>query len=345
MTEKLVREMTILGVDDQEDGVILLEQVLRKAGYGKVITTTDSREVVRLCEEISPDLLILDLHMPQPSGYEILDELALRKGEANSFPILVLTADITPAAKVKALAMGAKDFLTKPWEQVDLLLQVRNLLETQLLYRKLRESRHTASAQIAEFSAAGGAAEALHRLALALECFDAELGNRATRVSRTASRLADEMGCGPEAAAQIRVAARIYDIGMLAVPSDVRHKFDGLSAGERNILRKHAAAAEHILSDASGSVELSRQIAVSHHERWDGGGYPAGISGEAIPLAARIVAVAERLDHLTHPSSDSSGLTNQEALVEIRRQSGFAFDPEVVTALARSLDPAPASVR
>jgi len=137
MTETEIRQGKILIVDDQDDSVALVEQMLRKAGYLNVIGTVDSRETLRLCEEFRPDLLILDLNMPPPNGYEILESLAMRPRQEFYFPIMVLTADMTPMAKVKALSMGAKDFLTKPVEHVDLLLRVRNLLEIRLLHRLL----------------------------------------------------------------------------------------------------------------------------------------------------------------------------------------------------------------
>jgi putative two-component system response regulator len=141
MTEKEIRQGRVLIVDDQEDGVALVQQMLRKAGYQNVAATVDSRETLRLCEEFNPDLLILDLNMPPPNGYEILDRLAMRPRQESYFPIMVLTADMTPMAKMKALSMGAKDFLTKPVEHIDLLLRVRNLLETRLLYRQLEMER------------------------------------------------------------------------------------------------------------------------------------------------------------------------------------------------------------
>ena len=136
-----IRDAKILLVDDHEDGVVLLEQILRKAGYQNVFSTTDSRECVRMCEVIGPDLLILDLNMPEPDGYDILDQLALRPETGNRMPILVLTADITPIAKLKALSLGARDFLSKPVEQIDLLLRVRNVLETRFAFLEVEKMK------------------------------------------------------------------------------------------------------------------------------------------------------------------------------------------------------------
>ena len=340
MTESLIRQAKIFLVDDQEDGVVLLEQMLRKAGYSNLFSTTDSRQALSLYQQISPDLLILDLHMPPPDGYEVLDQLAIRPVKETYSPILVLTADITPIAKLKALSMGARDFLTKPVEQVDLLLRVRNLLETRMAYRELEQERLLRSAERAVHSSFQPEGEVLARLGLILECCDTELSERAGRVSRTAALIAEAAGLSSESAARIEQASRVYDLGMLAVPDEVRHKSAPLSREERQLLRNHTWAAEKILKGSDGALTMVRDIAVGHHERWDGGGYPNGLRGEAIPVPARIVAVAEAFDLLTHDTAEKPGMSAQDAIAEILRQSGFAFDPEMAVALAHALAPA-----
>jgi len=330
-----IREAKILVVDDHEDGVMLLQQLLQKAGYANVFATTDSRETVGMCEEVAADLLILDLNMPPPSGYDILDQLALRPGKENRLPILVLTADITPMAKLKALSLGAKDFLTKPVEQVDLLLRVRNLLETRFAFRQMEQERKARSA--AETKTGGN--EMLERLAAVIACWDPQASDRAARVSRSAALLAKALSLSATESHQIEEAARLYDLGMLAIPEAIR-KAGTLSPEEKALLRTHAAAAERILgrtSSGHGGLKLPLDIAASHHERWDGSGYPQGLGGEAIPLEARIVAVAEALDSLVHPETGKHPLSVHDAVSEVRRQAGFAFDPAVVDALQRTV--------
>ena len=336
MTETLIRQAKIFVVDDQEDGVVLLQQMLAKAGYANVYATTDSRKTLSMYQELTPDLLILDLHMPPPNGYEILDQLAVRPNKELFFPILVLTADITPIAKLKALSLGAKDFLTKPVEHVDLLLRVRNLLETRLLYYQLERERRLRTMGEADARARQSGQEILDRLATAMDCCDPRLTERAARVSETVSRLAETMGLPSDFAAELERAARIYDLGMLAVPAALHHKSGALSQDEKTSIRNHTAAAERILAGEGGDLELPRKVATAHHERWDGDGYPNGLKGDEIPLPARIVAVAEAFDQLTHPGDDRPPMTIDEALAEITRQSGFAFDPAIAAALQQS---------
>lgn len=330
-----IREAKILLVDDHEDGVAVLQQMLNKAGYANVFATTDSRETVGMCQEIAADLLILDLNMPPPSGYDILDQLALRPGKQNNLPILVLTADITPMAKLKALSLGAKDFLTKPVEQVDLLLRVRNLLETRAAFLQLEQARKVRSSEESKSKLIGN--EILERLAAAVECWDPQVAERAARISRSAGLLVKALGLSAAEAVQIEEAAIVFDLGLLAVPDEIRRSWT-LSPDERTRLRTHVTVAERILGKtASGhpSLKMPLDIATNHHERWDGGGYPRGLRGEAIPLEARIVAVAEALDLLVHPDSGKPPLSVNDAVSEVVRQSGFAFDPAITNALQR----------
>ena len=278
-----IREAKILLVDDHEDGIALLQQMLQKAGYSNVFATTDSRETVRMCEELAADLLILDLNMPPPSGYDILDQLALRPGKETGMPILVLTADITPMAKLKALSLGAKDFLTKPVEQVDLLLRVRNLLETRSLYRQIEQSRNTRGEE-SKARMSRDTNEVLERLFATLECCDPSLAERGTRVGRWAGQLAQAAGLPISEAAQMESAARVFDLGMLAVPIKSGNP-ESQARRIRDFLRIHVTAAERMLGKTAAghsAIKLALEIAAHHHERWDGGGYPLGLSGQAI---------------------------------------------------------------
>jgi putative two-component system response regulator len=137
--EDILKNARILVVDDEEVNVTLVERILNRAGYSNVATTTDPLQVVRLFRECEPDLLVLDLHMPQLDGFEVMDRLAAVMTEETYLPILVLTADATPAAKHRALSMGARDFLLKPFDAVEVVLRIRNLLETRMLYLQLHD--------------------------------------------------------------------------------------------------------------------------------------------------------------------------------------------------------------
>lgn len=145
-TDKTINTARILIVDDEENNIVVLERLLRQAGYSEIHCTTDSKATIRLHGQLLPDLIFLDLHMPEPNGFELLEQLSQNRTEDVPWvPVLVLTADITPSAKLKALALGANDFLTKPIERCELLLRTRNLLQTRFLQRDLL--RQSASLQ------------------------------------------------------------------------------------------------------------------------------------------------------------------------------------------------------
>ena len=330
MNEKQIREGSILIVDDQRDAVALLRQMLAKAGYTRLHTTSDSREVIAMCQEFDPDLLILDLHMPTPSGFEIMEQLSAerRTGEAY-LPVLVLTADATPMTRLKALSMGAKDFLTKPVDHVDLLLCVRNLVETRLLYRALyRTEPAPPIASPPPQCPADSGDEILAVLTALIEQCDPVLGARGRRVSRICGAVAVALGRPVSHGAQIERASRIFDLGMMCMPAPLRAKSGLLTPSEQDYWRKHATISEQILPARAGVLDVARQIACGHHERWDGDGYPNGFKGDQIPLAARILAASLCYDDLTQ-----EGSSPQQAVDEIKRQGGFAFDPAVAAAL------------
>jgi PleD family two-component response regulator len=146
--EDILKTARILVVDDEEVNVILVERILNRAGYSNVSVTTDPRQVVRLFQECEPDLLVLDLHMPHLDGFEVMDRLAAVVPEETYLPILVLTADATPAAMHRALSMGARDFLLKPFDAIEVVLRVRNLLETRMLHRQLHDQNALLESQV-----------------------------------------------------------------------------------------------------------------------------------------------------------------------------------------------------
>jgi DNA-binding response OmpR family regulator len=146
--EDIVKTARILVVDDEEVNVILVERILNRAGYSNVAVTTDPRQVVQLFRESEPDLLVLDLHMPHLDGFEVMDRLAAVVPEETYLPILVLTADATPAAMHRALSMGARDFLLKPFDAIEVVLRIRNLLETRMLHRQLHDQNALLETQV-----------------------------------------------------------------------------------------------------------------------------------------------------------------------------------------------------
>ena len=323
----------ILIVDDQENNCRVLDRMLRRAGYSQIKTTTDPRAVLPLFTTFKPDLVLLDLHMPHLDGFAILHELAPYLPDAGYLPILVLTADITPESKQKALSIGAKDFLSKPFDRAEVLLRIKNLLEGRFLYLALQNQNQVLEekVRVRTRELEESEIEILERLAVAAEFRDDDTREHTKRVGRTSALLARGMGMTDTHVELIRRAAPLHDIGKIAIPDHILLKLGRLTPEEFAVIRTHTTIGARILSGSRFPLlQLAEQIALTHHEHWDGGGYGAGLRGESIPLAGRIVAVADVFDALVHARPYKPAWPVEDAKAEIERAGGRQFDPRVV---------------
>lgn len=222
----------ILVVDDQESNVILLRRVLERAGHARVHTTTQSSEVLTRIDEVKPDLILLDLHMPPPDGLTILRQLAELTATDDYLPILVITADITEDAKERALSLGAKDFLSKPFNATEAVLRVRNLLQARLLHTGERAQNELLEQRVRERTRDLEAAqfEILDRLALVADFRDDVTGDHARRVGQSAEALALALDLPPTVAELYRWASPLHDIGKVGIRDDILLKLGRGSA-------------------------------------------------------------------------------------------------------------------
>ena len=316
--------LRILVVDDEQPNVDLVVALLRRDGHTQVSGTTSAADALARAAAAPPDLVVLDLHMPGVDGYGVLERLPA------GTPVLVLTADATREAKERALTLGASDFLTKPFDVVEARLRIRNLLAARAATVQLEDTvrRRTAQLDAARL-------EVLEKLALAAEFRDDDTQEHTRRVGARAARLATVLGLGPSEVELIGQAAPLHDVGKLGVPDAVLLKPGPLDATERERMQAHADIGRRILAGSSSPVlRLAEQIAHTHHERWDGTGYPRGLAGEAIPLPGRIVAVADVFDALTHVRPYKPAWPADRAYAELCAQAERQFDPAVVNAFA-----------
>jgi cyclic di-GMP phosphodiesterase len=343
MAARVMTQARILVVDDQESNVQLLERLLRLKGYEQIESITDSRLTVERFLATRPDLILLDLRMPHLSGLEVLEELQPLIGVEEYLPILILTADTAPETRQTALSMGAKDFLNKPFDAVEVLLRIRNLLETRLLYLQLRDQNAVLDRKVRERTRELEEAqtEILSRLALAAEYRDDQTGEHTRRVGHIAALLARALGLSEAEVELIRSAAPLHDIGKIGIPDAVLLKPGRLTAAEYEVMKSHTEIGARILSGSRFPLmRLAQEIARSHHEYWDGSGY-YGLVGERIPLASRIVTVADAFDALTHDRPYRMGRTIRAAIEELRREAGRQFDAQIVEALSQVLEREP----
>jgi putative two-component system response regulator len=325
----------ILIVDDQAPNVILLERMLEQWGYEHVHSTTQSHEAPNLCAELNPDLVLLDLQMPKPDGFELMEILGPSIQAAPRMPVLVLTADATPATRQRALGVGASDFLNKPLDPIEVRLRIANLLETRRLEVDMLGQNQLLEHRVLERTCDLERArlELLERLALAAEYRDDNTQEHAQRVGRTTALLGAAMSLSAEDEEVLLRAAPLHDIGKIGVPDAILLKSASLTAEEFSVMKAHTTIGAQILSGSEFPIlTTAERIARSHHERWDGSGYPHRLAGEDIPLAGRLVALADVFDALVHERPYKPAWTVDRAVSEIVSLAGSHFDPNIVQA-------------
>ncbi|MCA9836365.1 MAG: response regulator [Trueperaceae bacterium] len=338
----------ILIVDDVESNVMFLQALLEMNGFSNLQCLTDSREVIPAVQREEADIILLDLMMPHLSGFEVMEALHEVLPSSTFLPILVLTADMTQETKQKALASGAMDFLTKPLEVTEVLQRTQNLLHTRFLHKQQQaHSQHLEdlvkkrTQVLAETITALERAnqEILMRLAKVAEYRDDTSGEHTQRVGKLAYHCAKVLGKDENYCLRLEQAARLHDIGKIGIADSILQKPGSLSPEEMALMHKHCEIGAHLLEDSQLEVlKLARSIALNHHERWDGKGYPQSLKQDEIPLEGRIVAVADVYDALTHSKPYRRAWTIEEARVLIRRESGCYFDPTVVEAFFAVLE-------
>ena len=342
MQNRIFKNARILIVDDEAANIELLRRLLERAGFDKVESTTEPADAARLYVKYRPDLILLDLHMPEMDGLAVMDQLN-EIAEASYLPILMLTGDMTPAARQEALARGAKDFVSKPFHSDEVLLRIRTLLETRFLYFQVQSQNTILEAKVRDRTRELEAAqeEIMERLARAAEFRDDNTGQHTQRVGQMSALLARQLGLPDGQVSLIARAAPLHDVGKIGVPDVILMKIGRLTPAEFEIVKQHTVIGARILSGGKFDLlKLAEEIALSHHERWDGDGY-AGMRGADVPLAGRIVAVADVFDALVQQRPYKPAWPVAEAIAEIDRQRGRQFDPDVVDAFLRVIHTAP----
>jgi putative two-component system response regulator len=327
----------ILIIDDVESNVRLLARLLARAGYRHVATTTDARNAIEAYRVEQPHLVLMDLRMPHVDGFALLQQMHDLAPSDEVVPVLVITADAAPESRLRANLLGAADYLIKPYLLEEVVLRVDALLElrahAQQGFRAIAELQQAVQGGFTSW--ANDTQEvALRRLTEASAHWDSMTEGHPDRVGELTADLAAELGLPIEMIDALRQVAPLHDIGKSAIPVEILEKPGALTAEEMAVAQRHAAIGALILSGSPFPLfRLAAEVAVSHHERWDGTGYPRRLSGTNIPLVGRIVAVADVFDALTHRRAYKSAWTAEQALEEIIAQRKKHFDPRVVDAL------------
>lgn len=331
--------------DDSITNVMFLSKIVEAQGISRINTFTDPRKAVAHLQENKStiSLLILDIEMPHMSGFDVMREI-LPEGRAtdlssqHAFPILVITGLLETETRHRALQSGASDFLNKPIDQVEVGLRVRNMLRIEQAYRlqatlaqRMEKEVERRTRQLNE------AIDTLvNRLALAGELRDNETGLHVARVGRYSRLLAEELGLPMDMCFMIEKAAQLHDIGKIGIPDSILHKQGLLDDAERAVMQTHTDKGVALLGEHDSLlIQIAASIAAGHHERWDGSGYPRGLTQQAIPIEACIVAVADVFDALTTFRPYKDPWPTDKVFEFFRERAATEFSPDVVMALLR----------
>ncbi|OOZ39447.1 two-component system response regulator [Solemya pervernicosa gill symbiont] len=332
MIDETLKSARILIVDDEPVNVKLLEKILASAGYTCVMSTNDPREVEQLYTDTSPDLILLDINMPYMDGFDVMTRL--NEIEVDSYlPILVLTAQTDQKTRIRALESGAKDFATKPFDRAEILNRIRNMLEVRTLHNQVRNQNRILEQKVTDRTRElfETRMEIIRRLGRAAEYRDNETGLHIIRMSKYSQQLALAYGMDDKAAEMVLNASPMHDVGKIGIPDRILLKPGKLDADEWHTMQSHAAiGAELLAGHDSELMHMASMIAETHHEKFDGSGYPKGLAGEEIPLVGRIVVVCDVFDALTSARPYKKAWSVQEAFDEIERTKGKHFDPQLV---------------
>lgn len=332
--------MNVVVIDDAQVNLTLMSALLAKLPDVSATCFLSPSEALHHCLHEDPDLVIVDYMMPDMDGIEFIRRFRAHPARSQT-PLLMITADHEREVRYRALEAGANDFLTKPVDRVEMSSRVRNMLSLRRGQvalanhaRTLAEEVRRATAEIFERER-----ETLNKLARAAEFRDPETGAHILRMAHFSALIAREMGLPPELQESLLIAAPMHDVGKLGTPDHILLKPGRLTEEEFEIMKRHATIGHEILKDsASPYMQLAATIALTHHEKYDGSGYPAGLAGDAIPLVGRIVAVADVFDALTSERPYKRAWDLDRARTFLIEGRGSHFDPQCVDAMLACWD-------
>ncbi len=336
-----MKKPVILIVDDEARNLRLMEALLTPEGYN-IAKAANGREALDRVMETSPDVILMDVMMPVMDGFETT-RLLKQDAETRSIPIVMVTALQDIHNRIKALEAGADDFLSKPVDKLELRTRIQTLVKVKAYndqarnYQKELEAtiaRKTLQLQQTLEALQVASLESIHRLSRAAEFKDEETSAHTQRMSRYSAALARQLGLDARTVERILYAAPMHDVGKLGIPDRILLKAERLNPDEWEIMKQHTIIGGRILGGShSGFIRLAEVIALTHHERWDGAGYPRGLKGREIPLVGRIAAIADVFDALTSRRAYKEAFSIEKSFKIIRKRSGTHFDPKVVDAL------------
>lgn len=333
-------KLDVIVIDDTSVNLFLTSHLISKFDGCVPKSFTNPQDGLAWCAEHVPDLIIVDYMMPEIDGIEFIRRFRAFPGRED-IPVLMVTANDQVETRHRALEAGANDFLSKPIDKVELVARTRNMLSLRRSQRNLIDNATCLALEVEKATAEIRAREreTIIRLSKAADYRDPETGSHILRVSHFSKLIAANMGLSEQDQQMLFNATPMHDVGKVGIPDHILLKPGRLDAAEFEIMKQHAILGFNIL-DGSQSVILqaAAQIALSHHEKYDGSGYPQGLVGDAIPIFARICAVADVFDALTSERPYKKAWDDVRAVALLREGSGHHFDPACVDAFLLNWD-------
>ena len=360
--DQQTRKAGIMIIDDESYNVLVVRKFLQHAGYENFMTTTESPRAIDLMKKDPPDVVLLDIMMPEVSGIDILRVMKMTP-ELSTIPVIILTASPDPALKTQALELGATDFLAKPVDPSELVLRVKNVLAAKSHFDMLARYSVDLERQVHERTRALEASRRhiIFCLAKASEFRDNDTGHHVIRVGKYAGAIARELGYSPAQVEALEQAAQLHDVGKIGIPDAILHKPGKLDPDEYAFIQKHASFGKQIIEcmpegewqnlkrhtrlggqlldvKAEPIMRMASRIALTHHEWWNGEGYPLGLAGDDIPIEGRITAVADVFDALSSRRPYKKPFPREKCFEMLDEKRGTQFDARVLDAFFAKAD-------
>ena len=347
ISKQVLQDSRLLIIDDNQANVELLEKMLSAEGYSSIVSITDPRKAEKIYVSYQPHLVLLDINMPYLDGFQVMEQF--RTIEQNSYiPVLVLTALQDNKTRIHALSKGAQDFLTKPFDKIETLTRIENMLKIRHLHNQVKDQNLILERKVQERTIALEARtvelqetrmEIISRLGQAAEYRDPETGDHILRISKMCKLLASKTGMNEKKIELLSNASPMHDVGKIGIPDSILLKPGKLTREEWKVMQTHTIIGARLLDNHNSELMImARDIALNHHEKWDGSGYPNGMKGINIPIEGRITGIVDVFDALTSKRPYKDPYPVKKACEIIKMERGYHFDPELTDLLLTHID-------
>jgi putative two-component system response regulator len=332
ITHEQILNAPILVVDDQKLHLHYLEKVLHEEGYKNITCVSEPLKVLATVQSIKPDLVVLDLIMPQLDGFQIIEQLNEFRRE-HYLPILALSSEKGPDIRMRALQSGATDFLYKPFEDIEIMVRIRNMIEMRILTSVVENQNKILEIKVQERTKElrETQLDIIRRLAQAAEFRDNTTGAHIMRMSHYSMEFGKALGMNAYDCDLLLHASPLHDVGKIGIPDSILLKKGPLTPEEFEIMKGHATIGAQLLRGSDSPImKMAQVIALTHQEKWDGTGYPRQLKGDEIPLVGQLCAVCDVFDAMTSPRPYKKAWSTQDAVGEMVKEKGTHFQPRLI---------------